>query len=807
MSRRIEKAAVLGAGIMGSGIAAHLANCGVKAYLLDIVPPELTPDDKKAGLDEKSPAWRNKFSTTGLANAVKNRKPIPAFYHDRFADLVTCGNLEDNLEWLRECDWVVEVVVENLDVKRKLFEKVEKFVRPGAIVSSNTSGLPIKDMVAGRSEAFRRNFLVTHFFNPVRFMRLLEIVPGGDTDPAVVSFMADFGTNVLGKGVVFGKDTTNFVGNRIGIYGLIRTMREMLDQGYTIEEADAIVGEPMGRPKSAAFRTVDMVGLDTVVHILKNCHETLTRDEEREIFQVPAFIAKMIERKQFGDKTKGGFYKKEKGEGGKKFFVIDPASGDYRESKKAKFDSIGKVKGIEDPGKRLAEFVRQDDRAAAFAWNVMRDSLIYSGNRIGEICDDIVQIDHAMKWGYNWAMGPFEAWDAVGVKWFCERATKDGKKLPPIAEALLASGAETFYKSEKGRRSYFDLKTRKHVPFPEDPKGVRLPALKEADRVVAHNDGATLVDMGDGVLCCEFHTKMNSVDDDVMNMLIQGLDLLEKDDKWVGMVVGNNGETFCAGANVFLLLMAAQQGAWAQVEGVVKKFQDVCMRLKYSPKPVVAAPFAMTLGGGAEISMGADRIVAHADLFMGLVEVGVGLIPGGGGHKELLIRNLEGIPESAAASINLTPFLQNAFECIGMAKVSMSAHEAAASRFLRASDKILPNKEHLLGTAKRTAQAMWLEGYVPPQPRKLRLPGDAGFATFRMVIDSMCKQHQITEHEQVMAGKIAYVLTGGRTSQAVPVSEQYLLDLEREAFCFLLGTPKTQERIQHFLMKGKPLRN
>jgi 3-hydroxyacyl-CoA dehydrogenase len=806
MSRKIEKAGVLGAGIMGSGIAAHLANCGVKTYLLDIVPPELTPEDRKAGLDEKSPAFRNRFATTGLQNALKNRKPIPAFYHDRFSDLITCGNLEDDLEWLRECDWVVEVVVENLGIKRKLFERVEKFVRPGAVVSSNTSGLPIREMIAGRSDAFRRNFLVTHFFNPVRYMRLLEIVPGPDTDPAIVQFMADFGTNVLGKGVIFGKDTTNFVGNRIGIYGLIRTVKEMLDKGYTIEEADAIVGEPMGRPKSAAFRTVDMVGLDTVVHILKNCHETLTQDEEREIFQVPAFIARMIERQQFGDKTKGGFYKKEKGEEGKKTFVIDPRTGEYRDQQKARFDSIGAVKGIDDPAKRVHQLVRADDRAGQFAWNVMRDTLIYSGNRVGEICDDIVQIDRAMTWGYNWAAGPFEGWDAVGFKWACDRMKAEGKKLPPIAEAILAAGGEGFYRHEKGRRFFFDLQTKGYVPLAEDPKSVRLPALKEADRTVAHNDSATLIDLGDGVLCCEFHTKMNSVDDDVIKMLNQGLDLVEQDSRWLGMVVGNQGETFCAGANVFLLLLAAQQGAWEQVEAVVKRFQDVCLRLKYSPKPVVAAPFNMTLGGGAEISMGCDRICAHADLFMGLVEVGVGLIPGGGGHKELLIRNLEGIPENAQ-NVNLLPYLQAAFECIGMAKVSMSADEAVANRFLRAADKIVTNKEHLLGAAKRMVQAMSLEGYRQPLPRKLKLPGEQGWATFRMVLDSMCKQHQITEHEQVMAGKIAWVLCGGKTSPGVAVTEQYLLDLEREAFLFLLGTQKTQERIQHFLMKGKPLRN
>ncbi|NMC72617.1 MAG: 3-hydroxyacyl-CoA dehydrogenase/enoyl-CoA hydratase family protein [Myxococcales bacterium] len=806
MSRKIEKAAVLGAGIMGSGIAAHLANCGIRTVLLDIVPPELTEEDRKKGLTRESPEFRNRFAANGLANAIKNKKPIPAFYHDGFADLVRTGNLEDHLEWLKDCDWVVEVVVENLEIKRKLFERIEPFVRPGAIVSSNTSGISIRSMIEGRGAAFRKNFLVTHFFNPVRFMRLLELVPGEDTDPAVVEAMAEFGTNVLGKGVVFGKDTTNFVGNRIGIYGLIRTVREMLDQGYTIEEADAIVGEPMGRPKTAAFRTVDMVGLDTVVHILHNCYDTLPDDEEREIFRVPPFIQTMIERKQFGDKTKGGFYKKLKGEGKKDVLVLDHTTGEYREKQKVRFDSLGAVRNIEDPGERLKQLLTHDDRAAKFAWNVLRDSLIYSGNRVGEICDDIVQIDNAMKWGYNWALGPFEAWDAIGVKAACERMQRDGKKLPKIAEALLAAGFTSFYKTEKGRRYFFDGTSRSYKPVAEDALTIRLPLLKQQDRVVAHNDSATLYDMGDGVLCCEFHTKMNSIDQDIISQLNHGLDLLDRDDRWIGMVLGNHGEAFCAGANVFALIMAAQQGLWDQVEGVVKAFQDVNQRLKYSRKPTVAAPFAMTLGGGAELSMACNRICAHADLFMGLVEVGVGLIPGGGGHKEMLIRHLEGIPEQAQ-NVNPIPFLQAAFQNIGMAKVSMSAHEAQALKFLRPSDIVVTNKEHLLGRAKRAVQAMWLEGFTPPRMRKLRLPGEMIYATFQMVLDSMCKQHQITEHEQLMAGKIAWVLSGGKTSINVEVSEQYLLDLEREAFCFLLGTAKTQERIQHFLMKGKPLRN
>ncbi|HUU01232.1 MAG TPA: 3-hydroxyacyl-CoA dehydrogenase/enoyl-CoA hydratase family protein [Myxococcota bacterium] len=806
MSRKIEKAAVLGAGIMGTGIAAHLANCGISSYLLDIVPRP-SEEEKKKGVDTSTPAFRNKLATDAVKSALKNRKPIPSFYHDSFAELITCGNFEDNMYWLAECDWVIEVVVENLEIKRKVFTNIEKHMKPGAVISSNTSGLPIKEMVTGRSEAFKRQFLVTHFFNPVRFMRLLEIVAGADSDPEIVEFMADFGTNVLGKGVVFGKDTPNFVGNRIGIYGMMRTLKEMIDNDYTIEEVDAIVGQPMGRPKSAAFRTIDMVGLDTVVHITNKCHESLTDDEAREIFIPPDFIKTMIERKQFGNKTKGGFYKKGKDKDGKKqIMVLDWKTGEYRPKEKVRFDSVGVAKNTDDVNKRVKDLIAADDRAGKYAWAVMSDSLIYSANRVGEIAADIMQIDNAMKWGYNWNSGPFEAWDAVGFKDTCERIKKDGKKLPPIAEAILAAGGAGFYKSDNGKRMFFDLESKSYKPVREDPKKIWLPALKEQKREIDGNTSATLVDLGDGVICCEFHSKMNAIDDDVIRMMHAGLDLLEKNDDYIGMVIGNHGENFCVGANVMLLLMNAKAGNWDDVEFAVKAFQDTCMRLKYSPKPVVAAPFAMTLGGGMEISMGADRICAHADLFMGQVEMGVGLIPGGGGNKELLIRYTEGIPESVQ-NPNLTPYLQGIFEAIGMAKVTMSADEARALKFLRPSDKIVTNKEHVLHTAKRMVQAMHLEGYKQPLQRLLKLPGENGFATFRMVIDSMCKQHQITGHEQVIAEKLSWVLCGGKTSQRIAVSEQYLLDLEREAFLFLLGTEKTQERISYFLMNGKPLRN
>ena len=806
MSRKIEKAAVLGAGIMGSGIAAHLANCGIKTYLLDIVPPELSEDDKKKGWTKETPAFRNKFSQSGLENAIKNRKPIPAFYHDRFSDLITAGNFEDNLDWLSECDWVVEVVVENIDIKRKLFTNVEKHLKPGAIISSNTSGLPIKAMTEGRSEAFKKSFLVTHFFNPVRFMRLLELIPGPQTDPTLIPFLAKFGTDVLGKGVVFGHDTPNFVGNRIGVYAIMRTVQEMLDKDYTIEEVDAIVGEPMGRPKTGAFRTADMVGLDTLDHILRNSYEALKDDECREYYKVPEFFKKMVEKKLLGDKTGGGFYKKMKGGEEAKTLVMDWKTGEYRDKQKVRIDSIGVAKNTDNLIEKLKGFISADDRAGTFAWAVFADSLIYSGNRLGEITDDIVQIDNSMKWGYNWSMGPFEAWDAVGVAEVCERMKKEGKKLPPIAEALLASGGKSFYKSENGKRSYFDLKTKSYKPYPEDPKAVRLPALREMKRELSGNTSATLLDMGDGVLCCEFHTKMNAIDDDIVRMLNQAQDLLEKDDKYVGMVVGNNGEAFCAGANVMMLLMHAREKHWDDIEMILKAFQDTNQRMKFSKKPVVAAPFGMTLGGGMELTMGASRVCAHADLFMGLVEIGVGLIPAGGGCKEILCRFSEGIPDHVQ-NINMLPLIQAAFESIGMAKVSMSAHEAIGLKYLKASDKVVTNKDQLLGEAKRMVLGMNLEGYIAPTPKRLRLPGEHGYATLRMVIDSMEKMHQIFPHEKTIATKLSWVLCGGKTSMGFTVPEQHILDLEREAFMHLIGTEQTQARIEHFLLKGKPLRN
>jgi 3-hydroxyacyl-CoA dehydrogenase len=813
MQRKIRKVAVLGSGVMGSGIAAHLANCGVQSVLLDIVP-KYTEKDEKTGVDKESKTFRNRLATQNLALAIKNRKPIPAFYHNKFADLVTVGNFDDDMDQLADCDWIIEVVIENMKIKQSVFANVEKNWNGKAIISSNTSGMPIHGMVEGRSNEFKKHFMVTHFFNPVRFMRLLEVVAGPDTDPKLVEFMAGFGSKVLGKGVVFGKDTVNFVANRVGVYGMMRAMKEMVDKDYTIEEVDAIVGQPMGRPKTAAFRTADLVGLDTFHHVTLNCYDNLPDDPERDIFTPPAFFDKLVKEGKLGNKTKGGFYKKDKKKG---ILVVDLKTGEYRPKDKVRFDSVGVAKNTDDLAERLKNFVAADDRAGQFAWAVTADSLIYTGNRIPEIAEDILQIDNGMKWGFNWEMGPFEAWDAIGVKESCERMKKEGKTLPPIAEALLAAGGESFYMEKNGAKHFFDLASKAYQPVPVDPNYIDLAALKKAGKEVEGNSSATLIDMGDGVLCMEFHAKMNAIDTDMITLLNRAVDLLEESDDWIGMVIGNQADNFCVGANLMLVYMAIQQAKgsdskeesdeiWAQLTTMIKNLQDGLQRTKYCSKPVVAAPFGMTLGGGAEISMGADRIVAHADLFMGQVELGVGVIPGGGGNKELLIRHLENIPEHAPNVITL-PFLQAVFELIGTAKVSMSAHEAQAMKFLRPNDKIVTNIDHLLSTAKKTVQAMHLEGYQPAMRRKLKLPGLMGVATFKLAIDSMAKLHQITEYEQFMANKLAFVLCGGKTSENVAVSEEYLLEIEREAFIELLHEEKTQERMQHMLMKNKPLRN
>ncbi|MEW6719734.1 MAG: 3-hydroxyacyl-CoA dehydrogenase/enoyl-CoA hydratase family protein [Thermodesulfobacteriota bacterium] len=802
MFPKIRRVAVLGAGVMGSGIAAHLASAGIPCLMLDIVPPVRTDDEEKKGIRESSPAFRNRFALKGLESIRKSKPSL--IYSKKDLDLISIGNFEDDLGKVAECDWVIEVVVENLAIKQALYERIERLWKPGIVVSSNTSGISIARMMEGRGADFRRHFLVTHFFNPVRYMKLLELVAGEDTDPEILSGIADFGERVLGKGIVYGKDTPNFIGNRVGVYAMMYAMHAMLRDGLTIEEVDKVLGPAMGRPKSAAFGTADLVGIDTLLHVSDNVYENLPDDPDRDRFLPPPFVKEMVARKLLGRKSGAGFFKMEgKGENKKKM-VLDYSTLEYRPAGKVSFPSIDAAKGEEDVGLRIRKVVSADDKAAKYAWDVLAESLIYAAKRIPEIADDVFNIDNAMKWGFNWTLGPFETWDAVGVADSVARMKAEGKAVPSIVEGMLAAGAGSFYRRVDGKLEFFDFGSGKYVAAPISPKVIYLPALADRSKVVKRNAGATLYDIGDGVLCAEFHTKMNTIDGDVVGMLMEGVDLAEKD--FAGMVIANHSETFCAGANIMMVFLAAQNRQWDELEKIVKGFQDCCMRFRYSEAPVVAAPAGVVLGGGVEMCLGADRIRAAAETYMGLVEVGVGLLPAGGGCKEMAIRHLEGIPDGV--SVDRLPFLRKAFETIGMAKVSTSAKEAREMGFLRPWDRITIQRDYLIRDAKNTVLGMLKEGYEAPKPRTdIVLPGRSAYPQFVYGLYAMKAAGQISDHDESIGRKIAFILTGGDVPAGTKRTEQELLDLEREGFLSLCGEEKTQARIQHMLMKGKPLRN
>lgn len=784
---------------MGSGIAAHLANAGIPTLMLDIVPPEPAAD---AGGREKGAAFRNRLAARGL-DAIRKSRP-PLLYSPTDIERIAIGNLEDDLEKAAECDWMIEAVTENLDVKKALFDRVEKVRRPGTIVTSNTSGISISRMAEGRTEEFRRHFLVTHFFNPVRYMKLLELVPGEDTDPEVQDGIAKFGERRLGKGIVFGKDTPNFIGNRIGVFGMMYAMHAMVEDGLSIEEADKVLGPAMGRPKSAAFGTADLVGIDTLLHVSENVYANLPDDPKRGTFLPPPFVAEMASRGWLGRKSQGGFYRMEgKGEA-KTRLVLDYRTLDYRPAEKVSYPSLEAAKEEDDPGARIRKVIAGDDKAAAYAWKVLSETLLYCAACIPEIADDVVNVDHAIRWGFNWSLGPFETWDAIGLPDSVDRMRREGKTIPDNVETMLAAGNTSFYRRREGTSEHFDFARGGYLPVPVSPDVISLPAARERNRVVAGNQGATLYDIGDGVLCLEFHTKVNAVDGDVVAMMNEGVAAAENG--FAGMVIANHAENFSVGANLMLLYLEAQNRNFAGIEKMVREFQNACMRLRYSEKPVVAAPAGMALGGGAEICLGADRIRAAAETYMGLVEVGVGLLPAGGGTKEMVVRHLEGIPAGVAA--DPLPFLRKAFETIGMAKVSGSAKEARELGFLRPWDRISIQRDFLIQEAKNTVLAMNREGYEPPRPRTdVSLPGRSEFSAFAYGLYTMKVAGQITEYDERIGKKIAFVMTGGDVPRGTKLSEQDLLDLEREAFLSLCGEEKTQARIQYMLMKGKPLRN
>ena len=798
MDFSFERAAVVGAGVMGAALAAHLANAGIPTLLLDIVPP----DGSGVEGDPNSSAYRNAFASTGLKKASKS-KPA-SFYTDAGARLVSIGNLEDDLEKLRDVDWVLEAVIEKLDIKKSLFEKITPFLKDTAIVTTNTSGLSVTEMAQAMPDAFKPRFLGTHFFNPPRYLRLLELVPHAGTDPEVLAAVTLFGSEYLGKGVVVANDTPDFIANRIGCYWLMAVIRAMLEGGYTIEEVDALTGPVVGRPKSASFRTADLVGVDVFVHASYTVYDRASGDEERDLFKPPDVVERMVKEGRLGRKTGGGFYKKVKKSGKTEILTLDLDSFEYRERQRPKFKSLDLAKTVDDLAARTRQLIKGKDRASQFVWRVISEMLVYSANRLGEVSDNIVSIDRAMKWGYGWEIGPFETWDAIGVEYIVERLDKEGREVPEIARKVSESNEKAFYsRDETYRQHYFTIGgAREEVGVL--PDHIDLERIKATGGLVKKNASASLVDIGDGVLCLEFHSKMNAIGPDIISMIHAAVRETQKN--YAALVIGNQGQNFSVGANLMLLMLEARDMNWEEIDLMVRAFQKASMALKYSKRPVVAAPFGMTLAGGCEVCLGAGHIYAAAETYIGQVELGVGLIPAAGGCKELLVRNLEGMP--AIEGADPFPYARAAFETIGMAKVATSAYEAKKLKILRQSDGITMNPDRLLYNAKAMALGLADSGYRPPAPTiDLTVSGQNGMAAIQTQLYNMCEAGWISEYDKYLGGELARVLCGGEVPTGTRVNEQYILELEREVFLRLCGQRKTLERMQHMLKKGKPLRN
>ena len=800
---RIEKAAVLGAGTMGAQIAAHLANAGIPCLLLDIVPRELTPDEEKKGLTLDAKAVRNRI-VQSCFDATKKAKPAP-FFTAETANLVSTGNFEDDLAKIKDCDLVIEAVVENLEIKRKLFAEVEKHRKPNSIIASNTSGIPIKSIAEGFSEDFRQHFLGIHFFNPPRYMRLVEIIKTEWTKPEVSCFMFGFLDRRLGKGVVPAKDRPNFIANRVGTFGAMATIHAMKEHGFTTEEVDKMTGTAIGHAKSATFRTSDLVGLDVLGHVTTNIHPLIPEDEDRDVFLPPDFVKTMLEKKLLGDKTKGGFYMRiKKEDGSSEILTLDLGTFEYRPQQKVKFPSLDAAKNIENLPERIKTLVWGKDRVGEFLWATMTRIFRYAANRVPEIADTIVEVDKALMWGFAWEIGLFETWDAVGLEKSVTRMKEEGQPIPANIQAMLESGATTFYKEENGKKFYFDFAANEYKEITDQAGVIILKSVKERTNVIKKNAGASLIDLGDGVACVEFHSKMNSIGGDTVSMVKAALDEVEKN--FVGLVVGNQGQHFSVGANLMLLLLTVQEEEWDDVELMIRAFQASTMSLRYSPKPVVVAPFGMTFGGGCEYTLHADRVRASAETYIGLVEVGVGLIPAGSGTKEMTMRAMD----AAAKTPDADPFafIRKTFEMIGMGKVATSAEEARSWGILRKEDSITMNSERLIADAKQEVLNLAASGYVQPQQRTDILAlGESAFATLKLGLHSMKRGGFISDYDEVIGKKLAKIMTGGDLNHPTYVSEQYLIDLEREAFLSLCGERKTQERIAHTLKTGKPLRN
>jgi 3-hydroxyacyl-CoA dehydrogenase len=800
---QIGKAAVLGAGTMGAAIAAHLSNAGIPTLLLDIAPRELNEDEQKKGLTLDAPQVRYRI-VNSLFEAAKKLKPAPFMLGDN-ANLISLGNFEDDLHKIKDCDFVIEAIVENLEIKHKLFSEVEKHKKLGAVIASNTSGIPIESIAAPFSDDFKKNFLGIHFFNPPRYMKLVEVIPTADTNGEVACAVSGFLNERLGKGVVPAKDRPNFIANRIGVFSMMATIKEMIETGLTPTEVDQITGKAIGHASSATFRTSDLVGLDVTAHVVNNLYPAIPDDEDREVFQTPELIKTLMEKKILGDKTGGGFFKKSKdAEGKRQILELDLETFEYKPQTKTKFPSLDAAKQIEELPKRIKTLVWGKDNVGEFLWKTTSRISRYAANRIPEIADTIVEIDNAIKWGFGWEIGVFETWDAIGVRESVERMRAEGQAIPANVQRMLESGAETFYKYENGVKSFYDLVNSGYKEIADQQGVIFLKSVKDRTGVIKKNAGASLVDIGDGVACLEFHSKMNSIGGDTVQMMNFAIDEVERNH--VGLVVGNQSGNFSAGANIMLLLLAAQEEEWDDINQMIRALQNAVMRLRYSAKPVVTAPYGLTLGGGCEIAMHGNKVRAAGETYIGLVEVGVGLIPAGGGTKELTMRAMDAAKNTPDA--DPLAFLKKTFETIAMGKVATSAQEARSWGILRSFDSISMNGDRLIADAKQEVLALAETGYVPPVERTDILAlGAQAQAAIKLALHMMRSGGFISDHDHLIGTKLAKIMSGGDLNHTSFVSERYLLDLEREAFLSLCGERKTQERIAGMLKTGKPLRN
>jgi 3-hydroxyacyl-CoA dehydrogenase len=801
MKRKIRTAAVIGSGVMGGGIAALLAAAGVKTLLLDIVPFDLKDAEKN------NPAARNRIAKAGLDALLASSPSL--LMRKKDVERITIGNLADDFDKIADVDWIIEVVVENLKIKKELLQRIETVRTKGTIVSSNTSGIPLRAMSEGLGLEFKQHFLGTHFFNPVRYMKLLEIIPGQETLPEVLDFMAEYGERQLGKGIVWAKDTPNFVGNRIGVQGMVRAIQLMIEEKMTIPEVDALFGTALGRPKTAMFKTADLVGLDVLAHVAENTYDLVEADEARDSFVMPQFVGTMIEKNLLGKKSQSGFYKTDLTPDWKKVRkVIDPATLEYAEYEPASFPCLENAKKSKSLAEKMQAVIYGDDRGARFAWKAVAENLIYAANRIPEISDTIVEIDNAMKWGFNFEMGPFETWDAIGLQTSVERMEKDGLAVPEKIKKMLAAGCTVFYKSENGKRLYYDFASESYREQVVSANIISLPALKSTGKAIKENASVSLIDLGDDVFCMELHTKMNALNQEITEFLPVVLEAVQNNA--AGLVIGNQAGgmpgAFSAGANLADVAAAAKEERFADLDKMIAGLQYGLLNLRYAPFPVVAAPFGLALGGGCELCLTADKIVAHAELYMGQVEIGVGLVPAGGGCLNLWRKFLESVPE-VATDMDLAKFFIPVFMAIAMAKVSTSAAEARANGFLGPRDRIVFNRDHLIGEAKKDVLKMVDEGYAPPVKRPIRVLGQAAQGMVAAQIADMANGGFVSEYDAFLAGKIAYIISGGDVRDNAEIAEDVILTLERKAFVDLLKQEKTRARIEHMLQTGKPLRN